>query len=181
LKQRVLDPSCGSGTFVFHAIRLYLKTAEAAGIASTEAIRGVVEQVIGIDVHPVAVTLARVTYLLAIGSHRLQQRPEFTVPVFLGDSMRWGQEVHLWTYNYSGLSISTRLDPDSFVTGAAAPDEPEFDTQLNFPDRIVADTRRFDRLVTRLATLATSRKLGAWPSRCSQANQRARKGHRVRP
>lgn len=157
LEQRVLDPSCGSGTFVFHAIRLYLKTADAAGIAPSEAVSGVVEHVIGIDVHPVAVTLARVTYLLAIGSERLQYRPEFTVPVFLGDSMRWGQEVDLLTYDYGGLSVSTRLDPDSFVTGAAAPSEPEFDTQLNFPDRIVADTKRFDILVTRLADLATSR------------------------
>lgn len=157
LQQRVLDPSCGSGTFLFHAIRLYLKTADAAGIAPADTVSGVAEHVIGIDVHPVAVTLARVTYLLAIGSQRLQHRPEFTVPVFLGDSMRWGQEVDLLTYDYSGLSVSTRLDPDSFVTGAAAPSEPEFDTQLNFPDRIVADARRFDILVARLADLATSR------------------------
>ena len=158
LRQRVLDPSCGSGTFVFHAIKLYLKTADAAGVAPAEAVSGVVEHVIGIDVHPVAVTLARVTYLLAIGTQRLQHRPEFTVPVFLSDSMRWGQEVNLWTYDYSGLSVSTRLDSDSFVTGAAAPDEPEFDTQLNFPDRIVADTKHFDILVTKLVDLATSRK-----------------------
>ena len=31
LTQRVLDPSCGSGTFVFHAVRRYLTTAAAAG------------------------------------------------------------------------------------------------------------------------------------------------------
>ena len=42
---------------------------------------------IGVDVHPVAVTLARVTYLLAIGVTRLQadDRPPFAVPVYLGD------------------------------------------------------------------------------------------------
>jgi type I restriction-modification system DNA methylase subunit len=30
LEQRVLDPSCGSGTFLFHSVRHYLKAAEAA-------------------------------------------------------------------------------------------------------------------------------------------------------
>jgi SAM-dependent methyltransferase len=158
LSQRVLDASCGSGTFLFHAIKSYLAAAEAAGKTAAEAIDGVVKHVIGIDVHPVAVTLARVTYLLAIGAQRLEQRPPFTVPVFLGDSLQWGQEINLLTYDYNGLSVSTRLDPESFVTGAAAPSQPEFATQLNFPDRVVADTDRFDPLVTRLAELATSRK-----------------------
>jgi SAM-dependent methyltransferase len=158
LQQRVLDASCGSGTFLFHAIRSYMTTADTSGITATDAINGVVDHVIGIDVHPVAVTLARVTYLLAIGSDRLQHRQGFTVPVFLGDSMRWGQEVNLLTYDYDGLSVSTRLDPESFVTGTASPSESQFSTQLNFPDRVVANTGHFDLLVTKLADLATSRR-----------------------
>jgi hypothetical protein len=161
LRQRILDASCGSGTFLFHTIRSYLNSADTEGMTTADAINGLVDHVIGIDVHPVAVTLARVTYLLAIGGHRLQRhRQEFTVPVFLGDSMRWGQEVNLLTYDYSGLSVSTRLDPESFVTGTAAPSQPEFGTQLNFPDRVVTDTGRFDQLVARLAKLATSRAPG---------------------
>ena len=157
LEQRVLDASCGSGTFLFHAIRAYLAAAEAKRKTTAEAISGLVKHVIGIDVQPVAVTLARVTYLLAIGAKRLEKRPAFSVPVFLGDSLRWGQETDLLTYDYDGLSVSTRLDPESFVTGPAAPSEPGFSAQLNFPDHVVADTDRFDQLVTRLAHLATSR------------------------
>ncbi len=157
LNQRVLDASCGSGTFLFHAVRSYLAKAESERKTTAEIISGLVTHVLGIDVHPVAVALARVTYLLAIGNQRLQGRPAFTVPVFLGDSLRWGQEIDLLTYDYKGLSVSTRLDADSFVTGAAAPSLPEFAEQLNFPDRIVADTGRFDLLVARLADRATSR------------------------
>jgi SAM-dependent methyltransferase len=158
LHQRVLDASCGSGTFLFHAIKAYLTAAEAAGMTSADAVNSVATHVIGIDVHPVAVTLARITYLLALSNRYLHGRSSgFTVPVFLGDSMRWGQETNLLTYDYKGLSVSTQLDPESFVTGAAAPSQPEFSAQLNFPDRIVAETDRFDRLVTRLADLATAR------------------------
>ena len=41
---------------------------------------------------PVAVTLARVTYLLAVTPERLADRDELTVPVFLGDSVRCEQD-----------------------------------------------------------------------------------------
>ena len=47
------------------------------------------------DLHPVAVTLARVTYLLALTPDRLSDRDDLTVPVFLGDSVRWEQESTL--------------------------------------------------------------------------------------
>jgi len=59
LSQRVLDASCGSGTFIFHAVRSYASAAEAAGKEDAEIVREVGEHVIGFDVHPVAVALAR--------------------------------------------------------------------------------------------------------------------------
>jgi hypothetical protein len=39
----------------------------------------------GIDLHPVVVTLARVTYLLAIGRERLEDRGELMILVYLAD------------------------------------------------------------------------------------------------
>src|SRR5699024_11989167 len=74
LVERFLDAICGLGTFVFHAVRRYLEQADANGLSTYDAIAGVVEHVFGMDIHPVAVALARVTYLLAIGSERLQDR-----------------------------------------------------------------------------------------------------------
>ena len=55
LSQRMLDPACGSGTFLFHAIRLKLAAAEAAEWPRAAAISACVQQVRGLDVHPVAV------------------------------------------------------------------------------------------------------------------------------
>lgn len=74
--ERVMDPSCGSGTFVFHAVRRAL----AAGASAEE----VVSRVRGMDVHPVAVVLARVNYLLALGSRR---RGGLRAPIRQGDAM----------------------------------------------------------------------------------------------
>ncbi|KAB8183913.1 N-6 DNA methylase [Nonomuraea phyllanthi] len=156
LSQRVLDASCGSGTFIFHAVRQYVEAAEQHGLPVPDIIRGVTEKVYGFDVQPVAVTLARVTYLLAIGMRRLQadNRPRFTVPVYLCDSMRWGQEGKLWSYD--GLSIPTTFDHaallyDPDYEGANATDK------LRFPDRIMANAGLFDQIVQELADKASQR------------------------
>jgi len=93
LDQRVLDPACGSGTFLFHAVRRFLLAADAAGMTNQEALAKCAKQIFGIDVHPVAVINARVTYLLAIGEERLRKREAaLSIPVYLGDSLQWNTE-----------------------------------------------------------------------------------------
>ena len=66
LEQRVLDPACGSGTFLFHAVRRFLADAEEAGLDPRARAREAAAHVQGMDIHPVAVIIARVTYLLAL-------------------------------------------------------------------------------------------------------------------
>jgi len=89
LQARVLDPACGSGTFLFHALRRLMAAADATGWPPARALRAAMEQVRGIDVHPVAVIFARVTWLLAIAD-RIADRPAgFVIPVFLGDALQW--------------------------------------------------------------------------------------------
>ncbi|HEV2171945.1 MAG TPA: SEFIR domain-containing protein, partial [Nitrospira sp.] len=158
LNQRVLDASCGSGTFLFHTVRRYLAAADDARMPNTDAFGDLVRRVIGIDVHPVACTLARVTYLLAIGTKRLQahDRPAFAVPVYLGDSLRWGQEPQT-IFFYEGLSVPTADNREMFVNDTELTDDKEFSEQLKFPKRVVADVHKFDLLVAELADKATQR------------------------
>jgi SAM-dependent methyltransferase len=150
LTQRVLDPSCGSGTFLFQAVRHYLKAAAEAGTTDADAITGATEHVLGIDVHPVAITLARLTYLLAIGRDRLQApgRPNIHVPVYLGDSVQWRTAgTSLWAHD--GLTINV----DDGVQLWA--------NSLHFPTRLLNDASSFDRLVEELAHRAANRELGS--------------------
>jgi hypothetical protein len=144
LKQRVHDPACGSGTFLFHAARHYLSSSEANGVPTQAAIQGLVHHVSGVDVHPVAVTLARVTYLLAIGQERLQsrERPAFNVPVYLGDSLSWQQETSILSGD--ALVIPT-TDGAEF-----------FEDQLVFPAALLDDADTFDTVVSELADRATN-------------------------
>jgi hypothetical protein len=150
LNQRALDPSCGSGTFLFHAVRRYLTAATEAGHSLADALPRVTRAVVGLDVHPVAVTLARVTYLLAIGVERLQHpdRPPFSVSVYLGDSMQWGQQNTL--LNIDALTVPT--------DGGQL-----FGDDLTFPHRLLHDAGRFDRFVAELADRAANRQPGTAP------------------
>ena len=90
LRDRVMDPACGSGTFLFHAIRKLLAAAEEGGVSPAEAVARCARNIAGIDVHPVAVIFARITYVLALMPALQQSRSrDLNVPVYLGDSLQW--------------------------------------------------------------------------------------------
>lgn len=148
MRERVLDPACGSGTFLFHAVRRYLDEADRIGLSNLEAVTGVCQQVFGVDLHPVAVTLARVTYLLAIGAERLKaDRAPLAIPVFLGDSLQWQTEDNLLAAG--GVTV--------YATDGAE----LFARELHFPSRVLGDVSRFDHLVEELASKASSRTPGS--------------------
>jgi SAM-dependent methyltransferase len=149
LDQTVLDAACGSGTFLFHAVRGYLAAAEAAGVARIDALAGACTHVSGIDVHPVAVSFARVTYLLAMGD--IGERPPLTIPVYLGDSVQWNQEENLLTAD--ALTIDTSSSPATL-----------FADPLRFPRQLLDDPGKFDRLVSDMADRAAQRKTTKRPS-----------------
>ncbi|MFE9691905.1 N-6 DNA methylase [Micromonospora sp. NPDC005806] len=141
LRQRVLDPACGSGTFLFHAVRRYLTAAEAAGVPLDAALTRLTHQVIGVDLHPVAVALARVTYLLAIGHQRLNdQREDITIPVYLGDSIQWRERRDLFTEDHVRISAGYNAS--------------EVEDWLRFPKDLLKEPSRFDQIVAKLASMA---------------------------
>ncbi|MEX3013965.1 N-6 DNA methylase [Gymnodinialimonas hymeniacidonis] len=149
LDQSVLDPACGSGTFLFHAIRCHLRAAKEAGIGDAQQTSSVVEHIFGIDIHPVAVTLARVTYLLALGTERLRRpdRPAITIPVFLGDSMQWGASEDIFGHDMLTIPTSSGM--------TLIPEE------LKFPDRLLDDAGVFDRLVAEMSERVHQRSAGS--------------------
>ena len=149
LRARVLDPACGSGTFLFHAVRKHIAAAEAQRMPLPEVLDSVTNKVIGIDLHPVAVTLARVTYLLALGRERLTHsaRGSIRIPVYLGDSMQWKRATP---------SVLSQQE-----LRIAADDRTEIvRSEFRFPLSLLANARTFDELVSALATRASTRARG---------------------
>lgn len=148
LHQRVLDPACGSGTFLFHSIRRYLAAAEQAGTPIGEALGGVTRHVLGMDLHPVAVVLAQTTYLLAIGLERLKKRTgPLSIPVYLGDSMQWD-------------AAEKRYFPGGDVVLYAGEQPDPFKLELRFPAVVTVDMPAFEALLADMVAQATDRSPG---------------------
>jgi len=148
---RVLDPACGSGTFLFHAVRRHLDAADATGASAAATLNSVTNSVFGMDLHPVAVTLAQTTYLLAIGKDRLLQRTgTVNIPVYLGDSMRWEAAAENVFTSAGDVVLHTAGEAQGQLFGS----------EIRFPASVVADVGRFDHLVNELATRASNRKPG---------------------
>ncbi len=86
-KKRLLDPACGSGTFLVLAIRAFKANCTLAGLAEADTLEMILNSIVGIDLNPLAVTAARVNYLLAIADLLPYRRGEVEIPVYLADSI----------------------------------------------------------------------------------------------
>jgi hypothetical protein len=83
---RVLDPACGSGTFLALEIARVKEFAEDHLLDDREVTRQVVRNIVGFDLNPLAVLAARTTFLLALGPLLRHVRP-LEIPVYLCDSV----------------------------------------------------------------------------------------------
>ncbi len=77
----ILDPTCGSGTFLFKAIA----TKRRAGCTLSR----IVETVRGIDVNPLAVLTAKTNYLLSV-LDLIDGESPLTIPVYIADVVKAG-------------------------------------------------------------------------------------------
>ncbi|WP_410210096.1 Eco57I restriction-modification methylase domain-containing protein [Aquirhabdus sp.] len=88
LKQRVLDPTCGSGAFLLAVIRRKRELAAELGWGSKEILDNICSTVWGFDLNPLAVQTARVNFLIEIAD-LLKDNPgySFEVPILLADAI----------------------------------------------------------------------------------------------
>ena len=86
---RVLDPSCGTGTFLVLAINQLREQLQEEAVTDHQALGwAIVDSIVGIDIDPLAVVAARANYILwALPSCRRRRRPGVDVPVYLADGI----------------------------------------------------------------------------------------------
>ncbi len=87
-EKRVLDPACGSGTFLVLTIKRIKEYAEEHFLDSREILRKIVKNVQGIDLNPLAVIASKANYIIAIAD-LIRYRPSggIEIPIFLADSI----------------------------------------------------------------------------------------------
>lgn len=86
LAKRFLDPCCGSGNFLIHAIARCKHAAAQRNYTSQQTANYILKNVIGFDLNPLAVIAARVNYLLAL-SDLLPAGGRVEIPVYLVDAV----------------------------------------------------------------------------------------------
>ena len=146
LKNRVIDPACGSGTFLFHAVRLLISKAEREKLPPKKTISLICDKIAGIDIHPVAVIFSRITYLLAMLKIIKKGRPNsMSIPVYLGDSLQWSIDEVL-----GGKSLRITVPADQ-KTGAKR-------RQLVFPESVCLNRGLFKETLTKMIELAGKHK-----------------------
>ncbi len=144
MNQRVLDPACGSGTFVAEAVTHFLQAAMPDGKPSELHPRQVLDKlrhaVSGVDIHPVAVHLARAAWTLAAqpvinATVESGYDASMSIPVYLGDALQLRFRAgDLFAEN----SITIQVEDDQ-------------NTELVFPLTLVDRPEDFDRLLGHVA------------------------------
>lgn len=87
----VLDPACGSGTFLYHAAQHLLFRPEIQELTPVRQADVVASLVNGLDVHPVAVEIARATLLRALPAE--PSAGISAIQIYIGDSLDTPRQV----------------------------------------------------------------------------------------
>ena len=144
LNQRVLDPACGSGTFIETAVEQIISHAES--LSATETLQKLQENVAGIDIHPVAVQLAKATWVMAAADTIRAAREEGTgtgavsAPIYLGDSMQLRYDTGTLT-----ASAAIELETGETLPGHDAP------ITFSIPKEIARRQADIDQLISAMA------------------------------
>ncbi len=127
LQKRVLDPGCGSGTFLILAIKRAKEHARLKGIDPAETLTQITKNIVGFDLNPLAVISARTNYLLAVADLLKYKKGEITIPIYLCDSINppsAKQQDDLFDDKAGHYQISTSVGlfhfPEALVQKAAA-------------------------------------------------------------
>lgn len=90
--KRLIDPACGSGTFLVIAIKRIREYASENMLPESQVLDKILSNVVGFDLNPLAVISARTNYLLALGDLLQHRKGNVDIPVYMCDSIMTPQE-----------------------------------------------------------------------------------------
>jgi hypothetical protein len=88
----LVDPACGSGTFLMEAITILRRNCENQGFSPEDTLSAILKGVRGIDLNPLAVISSRVNYLLAISDLVFALGEAIEIPIYLADAINIPEE-----------------------------------------------------------------------------------------
>lgn len=185
---RMLDPACGSGTFLVAAIRRMKEVAQVLGLSGAETAKAITDGIVGFDLNPLAVIAARTNYLLAAGDLVGAIAP-FRIPVFICDSISVPARPRGEDAQLQGKQMSTSVGDFFLPDVATTPDvlphlmgDLEFcadndfptahfidRTKQTLPDLADTDAEAIGQLFEQICLLKSEGRDGIWPRLLSNA------------
>lgn len=85
----ILDPTCGSGSFLRASIHkiVNIVTDRFDNVDKSTLLNAVINNVVGIDIHPLAVTISKANYVLGLKDIIEFAKKPIVIPVYLADSL----------------------------------------------------------------------------------------------
>lgn len=110
----VLDPSCGSGTFLYHAALRILDAPAMRNLRPTQRADVAALLLNGIDVHPVAIEIAKANLMRALPAE--PSAGESALRVHLGDSLLTGEDrTSLFGHVEGSMRLVTPRDREILI------------------------------------------------------------------
>lgn len=108
---RILDPACGSGTFLCNAIHMAKEELKNEGRSPDQILEFIIGNVIGVDINPLATIIARANYLIALGE-LIQSGKSITIPVYVADSIKMPKVLEVIAELTGGYISVCEVDAD---------------------------------------------------------------------
>jgi len=128
---KILDPACGSGSFLRAAIH---RIKDLNPNSNAETIN---EQIYGIDIHPLSVQIAKTTLLLALGKEIIEAKNPVYLNIILANTLLAPEGVQ----NLFGKDFTLNIDKEKYkLTTQVLDDVKLFDDTLEICDELAEQT-----------------------------------------
>ena len=132
----LVDPACGSGTFIFRAIA----TARENGVSGDQLVAYCCSRLMGMDVHPLAVTISKINFVLGLALELAAYRDDVHTPIYIADALQ----------DFYGAGGGNSIEISSAGPGAES-DVPE---PFSIPAALATNRELFDQVIDRMQRYA---------------------------
>ncbi len=133
-KIRILDPACGSGTFLCSVIRILKNKLD---LEAEELLDYILNSIVGLDVNPLAVIIARANYLLAL-DELLYLGKRITIPIYVADAIKLPEKT--FSIEEGIMVINYKIDSET----------------LSLPYNVAKDSEKLNLVIDRLKEVIKS-------------------------
>lgn len=135
---KILDPACGSGSFLRAIAHSLLNDGRRRGI------REINDQLYGIDIHPLSVQIAKTTLLIAYGNKVLKSEKPVYLHVYLSNAVLLPEDETIGgkSLELLGKTFKVSINAQKYVLNEKIFENPDvFDVAINLADKLAEDTK----------------------------------------